>query len=482
MNLVWKPVNNMKSNPESVYNCPTCNNEVFCHINYIQAGIPACIRVQCGNAEEISRRMVEYRGWRFISTELGKHDRIVNFICDKSHENSLIYKGLKKGGGCKDCINQNMKKDKVETKVNRTCECRKRVCEHYNHGIFCPKSVDEWSQKNKVSPFELAPRSMTKYLFDCSDCGREFSQTLDKRFTGQNCPYCNGVNLVSYERSLAYKYPDLIEEWDLGNKKTPDQVFYSSNHKYKWKCKTCSHKWDANVNQRTSKKQGCPKCNHTNYDAMVGGHDYFVIRANELHGNKYQYLEKYINSDTKIAISCPVHGIFKQEPFVHLRGNGCPTCYIKTTVSKGEHRICVILDRLGEEYQMQKTFPGLIYQKELRCDFYLPKHNLVIEFDGEQHFTYTRWTNDPETSLNEGKEKDRLKDRYMIRNRINLLRIPYNRFDQIETMIIDAIEKCKHGHLYASYPEHIVRIREQENLEGINVLQITHIKLVIVKN
>lgn len=57
MSLKWKSVKNMKSNPESIYTCSTCNNEVFCHVNYVNAEIYPCIRKQCGDATILSKKI-----------------------------------------------------------------------------------------------------------------------------------------------------------------------------------------------------------------------------------------------------------------------------------------------------------------------------------------------------------------------------------------------------------------------------------------
>lgn len=54
----------------------------------------------------------------------------------------------------------------------------------------------------------------------------------------------------------------------------------------------------------------------------------FIEKAKEIHKNKYNYDKvNYINSCTKITITCPIHGDFEQTPNSHLNGNGCPKCY-----------------------------------------------------------------------------------------------------------------------------------------------------------
>ena len=56
----------------------------------------------------------------------------------------------------------------------------------------------------------------------------------------------------------------------------------------------------------------------------------FIKRANEIHGDKYDYSKtEYINNKTKVCIICPEHGEFWQRPDVHLKGSGCKKCVQK---------------------------------------------------------------------------------------------------------------------------------------------------------
>ena len=53
----------------------------------------------------------------------------------------------------------------------------------------------------------------------------------------------------------------------------------------------------------------------------------FIEKATLLHNGFYNYNKiHYINARTDIDIICPLHGIFHQQPQVHLRGGGCPEC------------------------------------------------------------------------------------------------------------------------------------------------------------
>lgn len=52
----------------------------------------------------------------------------------------------------------------------------------------------------------------------------------------------------------------------------------------------------------------------------------FEKRANELHNCKYKYHGDYVKGSIEVTITCPLHGDFKQTPYHHLQGQGCPVC------------------------------------------------------------------------------------------------------------------------------------------------------------
>ena len=56
--------------------------------------------------------------------------------------------------------------------------------------------------------------------------------------------------------------------------------------------------------------------------------DQFVKRALTIHDGKYSYDSVvYVNTNTKVCITCPIHGDFWQTPNNHLYNKrGCPEC------------------------------------------------------------------------------------------------------------------------------------------------------------
>ena len=73
---------------------------------------------------------------------------------------------------------------------------------------------------------------------------------------------------------------------------------------------------------------GCPKCGiKRRVDKRRTTLEDFIARANKKHGGKYDYSRVvYTNSQTKVEIICPQHGVFSQTPDMHLSGHGCPKC------------------------------------------------------------------------------------------------------------------------------------------------------------
>jgi hypothetical protein len=74
--------------------------------------------------------------------------------------------------------------------------------------------------------------------------------------------------------------------------------------------------------------KGCSECGLISRSrARSSNTEKFVARASAIHGAKYSYAKvSYIDTDTKVIITCQEHGEFRQLPHNHLRGAGCPGC------------------------------------------------------------------------------------------------------------------------------------------------------------
>ena len=52
----------------------------------------------------------------------------------------------------------------------------------------------------------------------------------------------------------------------------------------------------------------------------------FIEKARAKHGSYSYEKTVYVNSATKVTITCPIHGDFEQRPNDHLKGCGCTSC------------------------------------------------------------------------------------------------------------------------------------------------------------
>lgn len=75
-------------------------------------------------------------------------------------------------------------------------------------------------------------------------------------------------------------------------------------------------------------KCGCTVCGYIeNRKTTEEYKNIFIEKAKQVHNNKYNYsLVDYKKSQIKVKILCPIHGMFKQQPNMHISGTGCPKC------------------------------------------------------------------------------------------------------------------------------------------------------------
>lgn len=105
---------------------------------------------------------------------------------------------------------------------------------------------------------------------------------------------------------------------------------------------------------------------------------------------------------------------------------------------QGELMIEKRLTELGIDYVTQKTFSECNHKQPLRFDFYLPKHNMCIEYDGEFHYIPFAFTGG-EKGLKAQQKRDAIKNKFCIKEGIKLIRIPYFEKDNIPNIIQDIV-------------------------------------------
>ena len=76
----------------------------------------------------------------------------------------------------------------------------------------------------------------------------------------------------------------------------------------------------------------------------------------------------------------------------------------------------------------------------MRLDFYIEDINLAIEYDGQQHYKPIEKFGGQE-EFEKTIYRDKLKDKYCNDNNIQLIRIPYYDFNNIESILDNLFKK-----------------------------------------
>ena len=90
----------------------------------------------------------------------------------------------------------------------------------------------------------------------------------------------------------------------------------------------------------------------------------------------------------------------------------------------GEIKVKWFLDNNNFEYTQNKPIGECKYIQKLKFDFYIPKSNICIEYDGLQHFKPVLEFGG-EKGFVTGKIRDGIKDKYCEDNGIKMIRLPY---------------------------------------------------------
>lgn len=100
----------------------------------------------------------------------------------------------------------------------------------------------------------------------------------------------------------------------------------------------------------------------------------------------------------------------------------CDDC--NRRISSNEMEIIKYLENIGEEYNRQYRFKECRTSRPLPFDFYLPKRNLCIEVQGEQHYNEIPiWKS--RGGLKSTQLRDTIKREYCNENGIVLIEISY---------------------------------------------------------
>lgn len=194
-----------------------------------------------------------------------------------------------------------------------------------NHiGVTHPELAKEFDvEKNVEFKIENITQGSQKLVWwECSKCGTSWTENAFKRVRGKGkCPNCSVLD-VPEEKTLAYLYPHLIDEWnqELNGKFTPYNIYAGSGREVNWKCQECGFQWATRVSSRSSGKSGCPVCSRKKHREHMKARERFA-RPNNLK-ELYPSLEKCFDIEKNYPIELE-HLTKGSNRMIHWM---CPSC------------------------------------------------------------------------------------------------------------------------------------------------------------
>jgi len=288
---------------------------------------------------------------------------------------------------------------------------------------------------------------ITQYIpitLTCKEHG-DFEVCAKQLFkNNESCPGClgNSKTKLFIERAVAIH----------GNKYDYSETKYvSSDRKLSIRCPkhgVFTQRADTHV---FGKLAGCHSCGK---DSMCVSQEEFLERVGKLHPSLVLDKVKYIRSDLYVTVKCKKHGYFKKVACDLLRlpensrtVNSCPIC----SSSLGAQRVYLMLVGLGLKVSREWRLP---VSTRYRYDFYLQELNLLIEYDGMQHYYPIEFWGGVD-ELAKIRASDTAKNKLAKQHNIPLIRIPYTKDATLEEYLLWKLSKLykyrKDGVFYKNY-------------------------------
>lgn len=198
----------------------------------------------------------------------------------------------------------------------------------------------------------------------CSKHG-DFNQKANVHLRGSGCQKCARLNTASARRKTIDQFIQDAKEVH-GHRYDYSRVNYVNSHtNVSIICKIHGEFEQQPSNHLMGKN--CSKCSRR-YQRSI---EEFVQEANDLHNNKYDYSKSiWINTQTKLTITCPEHGDFQQVPNKHLQPQGCPKCATSFPLDTKEW-----IRRARELHGSYYDYSKVKYMgKEAKVEIICPKH------------------------------------------------------------------------------------------------------------
>lgn len=369
--------------------------------------------------KDSDRKLVESKNFEYVDTKREDGLIYIYFICNNHKE--LGVQRMRKG---------NMKRD------IKGCK-------------YCSgKKLPEWYVRKKIN--EINPhieligdyKDLTSNIVcKCTKHNHVYTSTAQSILNGHGCYYCGLEKLSKYQ---TLSQDEVIERVHKVNPHI-DLIYYggASDSSSWWYCNKHNKPFKRTLANLVNGRGGCDECYLENLRSRCSmGYDEFKRRLKEVHPSLV-VLDKYVNNSTKLHFRCLEHNCdFYSTPANVLSSLRC--CE-KQRITYKEEQICRYIESLGISITRQKKFEDCVDKRELKFDIWLNDYNVIVEYDGEQHYRPVRFGGE---SIEESIRKfeytqthDQIKNEYCASKNIPLIRIPYFKFESMNEILNSEFQK-----------------------------------------
>lgn len=218
--------------------------------------------------------------------------------------------------------------------------------------------------------------------------------------------------------------------------------FKGRKYPARFSCLSCGHEWDVKRAEQAiefdeKKRTGCPICSNKTRGDYLRNKGYLKkVLSESADGSEYSWLEEYALDNKRSYMI--LHKVCGKVYMARAQGfkdgeQRCPECFGKE--SRGSRMIKSLLESMGVAFETEKKFPGCVNTNPLPFDFYIEKKDILIEYDGSQH--YRPWGSDYDV-LERTRRNDSIKNEWAKKNNKTLLRFNYK---QTDSEIINTIKE-----------------------------------------
>ena len=366
------------------------------------------------------KEMFEQRDCELVSKESVNCDTPLEYICNK-HRNEGIQDidlhHFNRGQGCKFCGKENKKSGR-----------EKPLEEYHAKELAISKGMEfvKITRENSILyVYYICPKHR--------NVGVQRTTIEGMRRMKVGCTYCIGRHKTteSFRREIFNINPNIKIKGEYIDAKTPIEC----------ECLIDGTIWFPTPNALLN-GQGCPECGRiaSNKNSTKTNEE-FAYQLSIANPDIIS-LQEYIQAKIPIWVMCKKCGYkWQMTPDQLLHGG----CYQECSATNNEEKLGDILTNWGCIIERQKKYDNCRDQLPLPFDIYLPEYNILIEYDGEQHYMPVNFggISDEEAieNLKKTQYHDAIKNEYCHQNNIPIIRVPYLEKNNLEEFIFSQLKQ-----------------------------------------